>query len=327
MKCRYRFPVHGRIRPSVNMPVPSRGWTVEFKTTGGLVTHIDVIVPLPRREDWPVIHKDPEPGIKAHVEPKTPHLPWIQRELRALQGLLALFGLRSIELDAPEITWLPESEEERSQLHLFSYKRETEPLPDDQVASLSFDLLARAVIAADAATDIEVPLNFFRRGMLDVYERNYIEAIYDFYFILETVFGEGKFRKAAVSNAFLSSDQLRSCVQRALSDPGPMITYDRRIRTQFEQSYGRMAVEEAVERIIELRGYLHHHTVKRRDIWHPEDQRRYEVDALFLQVVTYNVVFAIAERYLWDEGVVHAYEELAKRYRGQSDDAGSQGTP
>lgn len=202
--------------------------------------------------------------------------------------MLALFGLRSIELEDPGITWLPESKEERSQLHLFSYKRRTELLPDDQLALLSFDLLARAVIAADAATDVEVPLNFFRRGMLDVYDRNYIEAIYNFYFILETLFGEGKFKKAAVSNAFLSSDQLRSCVQRALSDPGPMITQDHRIRAQFEQSYGRMGVEEAVERIIELRGYLHHHAAKRRDIWHPEDQRRYEVDALFLQTVTYS---------------------------------------
>lgn len=306
----------------MNVPVPSRGWTTEFKTTNGIVTHIDVVVPLPRREDWPVIHPDPAPGISAQIEPKTPHLPWIQRELQALQGLLALIGLRSIELEQPEIEWLPESDDERGQLQLFSFKRNREPLPDDQLAPVSFDLIARAVIAADAATDIELPLNFFRRGMLDVYDRNYIEAIYNFYFLLETVFGDGKFKKAAVSNAFLSSDQLRSCVQRALSDSGPLIAHDPRIRAQFDQSYGKMTVEEAVEKIIELRGYLHHHTAKRRDIWHPEDQRRYELDALVLQAVTYNAAFAIAERYLWDEGVVRAYEDLAKHYRGKVDEGG-----
>jgi hypothetical protein len=86
---------------------------------------------------------------------------------------------------------------------------------------MPFDVLARAIFAADAATDIEIPLNVFRRGMLDVSERNYIEAIYDFYFILETLFGEGKFKSAAVSNAFLDSSQLRSCVERAVADPGP----------------------------------------------------------------------------------------------------------
>ena len=101
---------------------------------------------------------------------------------------------------------------------------------------------------------IEIPLNFFRRGMLDVYERNYIEAIYDFYFILETVFGEGRFKTAAVSTAFLNSAQLRSCVQRAITDPGPMIMLDTRTRGLFAQSYGTMGVEDAIAKMIQLRG-------------------------------------------------------------------------
>src|SRR5205814_983136 len=121
-------------------------------------------------------------------------------------------------------------------LHVFSYKVTTEPVHDSEVRSTPFDVLARAIIAADAATDIEVPLNFFRRGMLDVYGRNYIEAIYDFYFILETLFGEGKFKTDAVSAAFLNSSQLRSCVERAIMDPGPMITLDARVRPSFEHS-------------------------------------------------------------------------------------------
>src|SRR4030095_4562378 len=122
MKCRYRFPVHGRLRMSVNLPVPARGWVFEFDTDAGIITHVQVTVPLPRREDWPLIERDPAPGVKAKIEPRTPHLPFIQRELRTLQGLLALYGLHSIEISRPEVRWLPDSEEERSQLQLFSYK-------------------------------------------------------------------------------------------------------------------------------------------------------------------------------------------------------------
>jgi hypothetical protein len=269
-----------------------------------------------------VVQRDPVPGVNAHIDPKTPHLPFIQRELRALQGLLALFGLRSIELANPEIEWLPDSDEEKAELQLFSFKRTTEPLSDSEVRPLSFDLLARAVLAADAATDIEVPLNFFRRGMLDVYDRNYIEAIYDFYFILETSFGDGHFRKDAVSQAFLSSPQVRVGVQQALSNPGSMITMDRGIQRQFAESYGQLSIEEAISKLVELRGYLHHHTKKRSNMWHPEDQRRFEVDALFLQQVAYNIIFSMAERYLWDESVVRAYEDLVRQYGTSQNDAG-----
>jgi hypothetical protein len=319
MKCRYRFPVRGRIRISACIPVSVRGWVFELEAQSGIITHVQVTVPLPRREDWPVIEQDPAPGVKAKIEPRTAPLPFIQRELRALQGLLSLFGLYSIELEHPEVQWLPESEEERAQLHIFSYKITAEPVPDDAVASVPFDVLARAIIAADAATDIEIPLNFFRRGMVDVYERDYIEAIYDFYFILETVFGEGKFKTAAVATAFLSSSQLRSCVQRAITDPGPMVRQDARVRSSFEQSYARMSAEEAIEKLVELRGHLHHHTSKRRGIWNPEDQRRYEIDALFFQTVTSNVIFAIAEPYLYSADVIRAYEDLVSGYDDRTD--------
>lgn len=305
----------GRIRPSVNVPVKCRGWMVELETSGGVLTHVVVTVPLPRREDWPNIEPNPAPGVKAQINTRMPHLPFIQRELRSLQGLLSIFGLRSIDLENPEIEWIPESDQERADLHLFSYKRQSEPLPDDQLPPLSFDFLARSIIAADAATDIEVPLNFFRRGMLDVYDRNYIEAIYDFYFVIETVFADGKFKKSAVLDSFRNSDLLRSCVERALSDPGPMLTQNRNTCAEFERVYRSVNLEQALEKIVDLRGHLHHHTQRRRNTWHPDEQHRFEADALFLQAVAYNIVFELAKPYLWAEDVVSAYEELAKRHR------------
>lgn len=262
MKCRYRFRVQGRLKLSVNVPVSCRGWTFKLEAVGGLITHVVVIVPLPRREDWPLIQRDPAPGVAAHIQPKTPHLPFIQRELRSLQGLLA-----------------------------------------------------RSIIAADSATDIEIPLTFFRRGMLDLYNHDYIEAIYDFYFVLETLFADGKFKTAAVLKAFRNSNQLCSSVKRALTDPGPILTGNKRSHEDFKRKYGRISVDQALEGIVEVRGHLHHHTSKRRDTWHPDDQRHFECDALFLQTVTYNIVFELAEPYLYAEEVINAYEDLVQRHR------------
>lgn len=298
----------------MNVPIPARGWLFEFKTEKGFVTHIEVTVPLPNEEDWPSIQQNPAQWIKLHINPKTPHLPWIQRELRSLQGLLGIFGLQSIHMNNPDLEWIPESEDERNKLALYAFSSKSEGLLDEEIPTLSFDLMARAVLASDAASEVEVALNFFRRGMLDVYSHNYIEAIYDFYFLLESEFGDGKFKKAAILNAFSGSQTLCSYVQRAITYPGLMLQ-DQRTREKFNNTYAKMTVEEALSKIVELRGYLHHHTAKRRDNWHPDDQRRYEVDALFLQTVAYNAAFGLAERYLWDKTVVGEYETLAKVYR------------
>jgi len=63
-----------------------------------------------------------------------------------------------------------------------------------------------------------------------------------------------------------------------------------------------------IEKLVELRGFLHHHTLKRKGIWKPEWQETYELDALVFQGVAYNVVFGILRRYLWSQEVIEAFQ-------------------
>ncbi len=195
MKCRYRFSVIGRFILDVSVPIPTNSWIVEFYPRSGRITHIDITVPI-SREEWPRITPNPTPGVKLEIETNADRLPWIQRELRSLQGLLAVFGFHTIELDNPSLKWIPETEEESTALKLASLSTRRSPLADDQIPPISFDLVARAVMACDAATDIELPLNFFRRGMLDFNDRQFIESFYDFFFVIENQYAEGQFRKA-----------------------------------------------------------------------------------------------------------------------------------
>ncbi|HSO43695.1 MAG TPA: hypothetical protein VLR47_12800 [Rhodospirillales bacterium] len=104
----------------------------------GVVNSISVTVTLPTRSDWPVATfttTTPEVCIK------TPHLPFIQRELRSLQGLLSLYGLRSIDIANPTIHWIPESAEEKADMSIFSYRKSLEPLGGERSPPLPFDLL------------------------------------------------------------------------------------------------------------------------------------------------------------------------------------------
>jgi hypothetical protein len=183
------------------------------------------------------------------------------------------------------------------------------------VPSLSYDLFARAVMAASSAEPIDIPLNFFRRGMMDVYERSYIEAIYDFYFQLETLFSEGKFRSKEVEKNFVASTLLISSVDLAIRDPGRMIQSSQGLMKQFSEKYGSLNPESAIHEMLKLRGYLHHHTLMRKGIWHPEEQLRYEIDALFMQQVAFNVAYELARERMWHPRIVHEYESLRLKYR------------
>jgi len=316
MRCKYRFKIQGKIRLEANMPIASAGFSFQPETKDGLLTHIAVTVPVPDPSQWPSIQPNPAPGIKAHINATTPMLPLIRQQLRSLQGFLSMFGLRKIEIDNLDIEWLPDNDAERVALPLFQHSESRQDIPDADVKPLPYDLFARSVLAADAAAAIDVSMNFFRRGMVDVYERSYIEAIYDFYFLLETLFADGKFRQDEVIRRFAHSSLLRSCISQVIHDPGRMIRSSLKLMQEFHRTYGHMTVDKIVEKIVALRGYLHHHTQKRRDIWHPDEQIQFELDALVLQSVAFHVVFEVAREYLWDDTVMHTYEEIRlKQYQ------------
>lgn len=315
MKCKYKFLVHGKVSPSHIAPVPCGDWDIELEVSEGFLTHILVIVPNLDREDWPKVQSDPSPGVKLHIEPKTPHLSDIQLVLISLQGLLALYGgLKSIELDNPEIEWIPETDQEKLDLQLLSFQRRVTHLSDEEAEPFPFALLARVILACDAVREIEVPLSFFRRGMNDLVERKYIEAIYDYYFLFETLFANGKFRKVEVVKAFRNSEQFCSSVEKALSDSGFKLGSSEALRNEFKRSFATLNVDQALEKIFDIRGFLHHHSNKNRDKWHPDKQLRFECEALFFERVALDVILRLAQPYVFSEDVESSCEKLSQTY-------------
>ncbi|TAJ10587.1 MAG: hypothetical protein EPO61_01900 [Nitrospirae bacterium] len=315
MKCKHRFKIYGRVRPQALLPIQSRFYLWEFEAHDGLLTHLTATVNIPNRDDWPMTTMSPKPGVAALVNLKAPHLPFIQFELYTIQGLLSLFGVRSIDVQKPELEWIAENEEERAALHIHSFKSGyTEPDPRS-MPLLPFDLLARSVLAAEKAHEIEIPLNFFRRSLVDIFEKQYIEAIYDLYFVLETAFGNGQTKKGAILNEFKTSPGLREAVDRALRDPGPAVVHEQRVRHDYELKYRCKSPDDYLRHIVELRGFLHHHTQRRKGIWHPERQEKYETEALVLQAVAFNVIFPLALKYLDDQEVVALYHQNIDRFQ------------
>lgn len=309
MLCKQRFKVSGLLRLEQVRPIRTRSDTWEFEVANGLVTHICVTVRVLEREFWPRITPNPAPGVSFALSAVPPHTMFVQIELKTLQGLLSLFGLRSIDIPYPEIEWTPENDEEREYLKVYSFKsKRQEPRPES-ISALSFDVVARAVLACRKAYQIEMPLSFFRRAVVDMDEHQFIEAIYDLYFVLETMYGDGKFKKAAILARFKASDELRQATETTLRDPDDMPKCERRIKQAFRDKFSGLTVDQYLEHVVDLRGFLHHHTQRRKENWDPEDQSRYEVDAVVLQRVVFNAIFHVAWAYLEDPAVLSQYKD------------------
>lgn len=292
-----------------------RGTVYELeRNSAGVVEYISATVVVNEESQWPQLTNNPAPGVALDIKMSSPAFPFIEMELRVVEGLLAFCGVESIDINNAEEFWLPDSDEEKERLKLFSLKRSVKPLTDTELHPTPFDLVARAFIAALDSKDIEVPLSFFRKGRIDSRERRHIDAIYDFYFVLETVYGDGKTKNNLVKRALQENVELCQLVQAALADELLLETMARepKLLKSFEKHYRNRSAEEVLSHFVELRGFLHHHTRHRPGIWHPEDHSRFECDALVLEQLAFAVVFKLMEPYVFSNKTVEAYHALVK---------------
>ena len=314
MKCIYTFKIKGRIKPSQDYLIPLRGRIYDFITDDdGYVTHLGVTIPNYSDESLPTLTEHSEGKVKASIHiPSDPNLSVVQDELRVLEGLLSLYGVESIGIKQPKLKWVAENKEEKKKIKLHSIEQSYQSRDEMDVEELPHDLLVGSLIAATEAKELEIPLNFFRKGNLDVFEQRHIEAIYDYYFFLETLYGDGKFKKSSIVNSFLKSDDLISSIKESVKNTRFELR-ERSLLKIFLEQYEDKPEKDIITHIVELRGFLHHHTLKNKDIWHPDKQDRFKVDAFFLQGVCFNVAFKLAAKYVFTEKTKNIFESIGFR--------------
>jgi hypothetical protein len=154
--------------------------------------------------------------VKAQVNLSSPYFQFLRIDVGAASGVLSLFGVGEISTDDVEEFWEAENQEEKDSLHLFSFKRTTTPTSPATWPRTPFDLAARALLIAERSSHFDAALNFFRKGRIDIKSHNYIDAVLDFLFMLETTYANGKFKTAQVEAEYLSSEELRQLIDQSL---------------------------------------------------------------------------------------------------------------
>src|SRR5690606_19347035 len=117
----------------------------------------------------------------------------------------------------------------------------------------------------ERAADFEAALNFFRKGKVDVRAEQYLDAVLDFLYMVETTYANGKFKTVQVEAEYLGSPELRGLIVEALRDPvlHSNVRGHDRIEQSFRETYLGKTPEEVIAYLVRLRGELHHHTSRK----------------------------------------------------------------
>jgi len=294
MRCRYTFKLKSEVALSGLLHFSHGGCNFTLVSETGRLSAIQVEQAGVKFGAYPKL-SPPSAGQLAKVTiPPDPLFPSIQLEMRAVRGALALWGVFDIEIEQAKSEWLPETDEERSSTDMFGVSRSVTPLGQGRPVNLPMDQIIRPLISRRSFLPLEIPLEFFRRGRIDLYEQRYIEAIYDFYFVLEYLFAEGQFTKHGTRAAMLKAAELARAIREAQGNPMPEAYQRSDDRSDFDTKYRDKSAAEIIDGILSLRGLLHHQSSTHKKNWNPSTPAPFKVDAFFLCAVSHAAVLDLS---------------------------------
>lgn len=147
-KIRHRVHGHLKLGRPLRFTVQNRKYALEVDERGYL-SAIEVTAEV-SLSVIPQVNENPQGPEKLAISvPPDPVTTQIRSDLRTVQGALAFFGLREIELDKPEQEWIPESAEEQDFLKLSKFSIGYGDLKDMKNEEISADIVVRCFATAE----------------------------------------------------------------------------------------------------------------------------------------------------------------------------------
>jgi len=186
------------------------------------------------------------------------------REFQELESVLSFAtngSLKSIAWDSPKEDFIPETDEEKGQVSVCGFHF-TEEYPDYPVFldEREFDVIIKS---KEHYRSLIVPKAFYKDGTNEFTSHRCINAFYNFYFVLEDIYGKGKTKNKDVADAFRNSKDFREILEWMINEN--LDKYEKH-RLSIERFCDEEKVTYDTDGLIDLiqkvRGNLHHYSSK-----------------------------------------------------------------
>lgn len=241
-------------------------------------------------------------------------------DLQLLESLLALMGnLRRVHWQRPTFEYYAETEAEHARLEITPSWFFLWEFVRDDPTQLNIPGLHKAILGGDFLRPLVPLMSFYREGMNEYRLSRYINAFFNFYFIIEGLFANGKSRANEVIRQYLSSQVLISFVDAVITRVGGNDKPDEGMtKEQLEkelESRGQPLTSEGLVRfLVKKRGELHHFSIaSSRKQGTPLNNRDYKVIAnIILELAGNSLTHYIGEAEAAQNAASQLSTELAR---------------
>lgn len=211
----------------------------------------------------------PAPGVKAHIIHHIDKDVYHQliAEFQRLESHISFsFRLNSINWQEPKVETICENAEERQIAKIFA--TQVTRTPRENPVKVSAHEMAKLLVGSRRYDQLTVPMAFYREGMNEYRSQRYTTAFFNFYFIVEGLFGRGKTKNYQIEQQMKANAGLRWAVESSLEALRDGIHHQLYLKLADEMTHAGRALtfEGVIEHLVSTRGRLHHFTHNPRRI-------------------------------------------------------------
>ncbi len=266
MKYSLECNVKGKIKIEKKIEVMEGGKTyILLPDSKGFLSSVKIVVKLSKSNRFGSRLEPGEGKVAAvlTIEGDPEQYQTLIQEFQELESVLSFESggcLKSIDWAAPTVEMIPESDDEKAHIavHAYHFKKEYAP----KIVVLTEEQFGRTIRSKHHYSELIIPKAFFREGINEFEQRRYINAFYNFYFVLEDLFGMGKTKNKQVASAFKSSKEFLDYVKWAKGH----LDKDKRHCANIERACTEENVtydtDGLIDLLLKLRGNLHHYSSK-----------------------------------------------------------------
>jgi len=213
--------------------------------------------------------------------------------LHSLESFLCFWGnLEAIHWNQAEAFIEPESEEEEKGLDLRSWMMM--PAINDPIVDLSPEQLELIVGHAESCSAMTTTLSFHRAGVNDIRRFEYISAFFNFYFVLEGLYANGRFKTDHVKHEFANSVILVAAIESIIAEGFPQAMGEDVSVSEMLRAIGKPCdARSLIHLLVHTRGDLHHYAgAKKKPTGSPLMNDRYRSLSQFCLRVSQSVLFS-----------------------------------
>lgn len=262
MKYGLRCPVTSKTRLSAPSAQVWDNFTIEFATNNdGYLIQVSVIAAGQDATRYASKAEIDQPAktLRLHIQRDELLRDEMMSVLHALESFLSIYAnLEQIHWDCVEEFVEAESDEEEKLLNVHTWK--TTPALHDPDITLSADELHWLITRAKQCKSMTTTISFHREGVNNLRRFQNISAFFNFYFVLEGLYANGKFKSEQVKAEFRRSPNLVAAIEAVMAEDFPLSVGDDRSIPDMLRNFNKPCdVNGLIHLLVHTRGDLHHY--------------------------------------------------------------------